>query len=279
MNYYPFHIGDYVAHTAHLDPIEDIAYRRLMDAYYMAESALPADVPSCARLIRMKSNLAEVEQVLGEFFVLTDAGWTHKRCDAEIARMIDKSTKAKVSSDLAMAAKRAKRKPFDQSNGASNGQSNDQSGDASSGGSVDGSNAHLPKTQDPIPKTQYSPNPPPGDSQGAEGGEVDPADRSPTSQGAVCMAMKSVGISDVNPGHTQLLALLESGTPLETFVSVARDCVARNKGSFRYVLSVVERQELEARELAANLAKPKVHHGAPGADNKHAAAYATILGD
>ena len=93
------------------------------------------------------------------------------------------------------------------------------------------------------------------------------------------MAMKSVGISDVNPGHTQLLELLKSGVPLETFVSVARDCVARNKGSFRYVLSVVERQELEARELAANLAKPKVRHSAPGADNKHAAAYATILGD
>ena len=275
MNYYPFHIGDYVAHTAHLDPIEDIAYRRLMDAYYMAESALPADVPSCARLIRMKSNLVEVEQVLGEFFVLTDAGWTHKRCDAEIARMIDKSTKAKVSSDLAMAAKRAKRKPSDQSGEASNGQSNDQS----TGKPDDGSNAHLPNTQDPIPKTQYSPNPPPGDSQGDEVVDADPADRNPTPQGAVCMAMKSVGISDVNPGHTQLLALLEAGTPLETFVSVARDCVARNKGSFRYVLSVVERQELEARDLAASLAKPKVHHGAPGADNKHAAAYATILGD
>ena len=49
MNYYPFHIGDYIAHTAHLDPIEDCAYRRLLDAYYLIEGPLPADVAACAR--------------------------------------------------------------------------------------------------------------------------------------------------------------------------------------------------------------------------------------
>ena len=35
MNYYPFHVGDYIAHTAHLHPLEDIAYRRMLDLYYM----------------------------------------------------------------------------------------------------------------------------------------------------------------------------------------------------------------------------------------------------
>ena len=39
MIYYPFHIGDYIAHTAHLDPIEDCAYRRLLDAYYQRRAA------------------------------------------------------------------------------------------------------------------------------------------------------------------------------------------------------------------------------------------------
>ena len=31
MNYYPFHIGDYKDHTAYLTPMQDIAYRSLLD--------------------------------------------------------------------------------------------------------------------------------------------------------------------------------------------------------------------------------------------------------
>lgn len=31
MNYYPFHIGDYLTETAHLSWLEDCAYRRLLD--------------------------------------------------------------------------------------------------------------------------------------------------------------------------------------------------------------------------------------------------------
>lgn len=119
MNYYPFHIGDYIAHTAHLDPIEDCAYRRLLDAYYMAESTLPTDVAACARLIRMKANVADVEQVLGEFFVLTESGWSHKRCDAEIARMQDKQAKAKASAEASVNARKAKAAKPDAKDGAS----------------------------------------------------------------------------------------------------------------------------------------------------------------
>ena len=39
MNYYPFHLGDYAARTAHLEPMEDLAYRRLLDLYYLGEIA------------------------------------------------------------------------------------------------------------------------------------------------------------------------------------------------------------------------------------------------
>jgi len=40
MNYYPFHVGDYAAHTAHLEPMEDLAYRRMLDVYYLREEPL-----------------------------------------------------------------------------------------------------------------------------------------------------------------------------------------------------------------------------------------------
>ena len=270
MNYYPFHIGDYIAHTAHLDPIEDCAYRRLLDAYYLAEGALPVDVAACARQVRMKSNAVEVEQVLREFFVLTETGWSHARCDAEIARMHEKSAKAKLSSTKGVAARKAKQttpdkpldqptdQPFDQPNGKPDGD--------------------LPNTQEPITNSQYSPNPPPGDSSDPS---IDVfAARVPTQQGAVCLALKSIGIADVNPSHSKLIALLESGVPLERFVDVGRDCASRGKGAFRYVLGVVEREEQEARNLALQLQRPRFAStvGARvGVADRNASAFATIL--
>lgn len=90
MNYYPFHLGDYASHTGHLEPMEDLAYRRMLDAYYLRETPLPPSVPEVARLIRMRQNVTEVEAVLNEFFLLTSEGWRHSRCDEEIAKMQDK---------------------------------------------------------------------------------------------------------------------------------------------------------------------------------------------
>lgn len=82
---YQFHIRDYVTKTRHLSLMEDLAYRRLIDAYYTEEQPLPADVQACARLVAMREHATEVEAVLREFFLLTDAGWTNARCDQEIA--------------------------------------------------------------------------------------------------------------------------------------------------------------------------------------------------
>ncbi len=108
MNYYPFHIGDYSAHTGHLDPMEDLTYRRLLDAYYLAEGPLPADVERCARLARMRDHAAIVRDVLNEFFVLTDDGWRHARCDLEIGRKQEKTDKARASASLSVQARSAK---------------------------------------------------------------------------------------------------------------------------------------------------------------------------
>jgi uncharacterized protein YdaU (DUF1376 family) len=105
MNYYPFNVGDYSAHTAHLEPMEDLAYRRLLDAYYLREQPLPADIQATAKLVRMRSMAADVESVLNEFFTLTEDGWRHSRCDAEIERMRDKQTKARASAQASVNAR------------------------------------------------------------------------------------------------------------------------------------------------------------------------------
>ena len=110
MNYYPFHLGDYAAHTAHLEPMEDLAYRRMLDLYYRTEIPLPSDWRDIARLIRMKDHGQAIESVLSEFFDLTDAGWSHARCDAEIAKMHDKQAKARASAQASVEARSANAK-------------------------------------------------------------------------------------------------------------------------------------------------------------------------
>ena len=83
MHYYQFHIGDYAAHTRHLSLIEDLAYRRLLDLYYMTEK--PIFTETAARLIGMREYGQEVLCVLVEFFTETDEGFINKRADHEIA--------------------------------------------------------------------------------------------------------------------------------------------------------------------------------------------------
>jgi uncharacterized protein YdaU (DUF1376 family) len=97
--YYPFHLRDYTAKTRHLSLMEDLAYRRLLDAYYDREGPLPADPEQCARQIAMREFQAEVSGVLAEFFTLTEAGWTNERCQAEIEKYRGRADKARRASD------------------------------------------------------------------------------------------------------------------------------------------------------------------------------------
>jgi uncharacterized protein YdaU (DUF1376 family) len=94
MHYYQFNIGDYVSHTRHLSPIEDIAYRRLLDAYYLSERPLNSSLTSVARQIGMREHEEEVGLVLQEFFVLGEDGWTSNRADKEIAHYKSKIEQA-----------------------------------------------------------------------------------------------------------------------------------------------------------------------------------------
>jgi len=84
MHYYNFHIGDYKSHTHHLTIIEDIAFRRLLDHYYLHE--LPIKQRIVARQIGMLEYEQEVLSVLNEFFDDTPDGYINPRADGEIAK-------------------------------------------------------------------------------------------------------------------------------------------------------------------------------------------------
>ena len=111
MNFYSFHIGDYAGATRHLSWDEDMAYRRLMDAYYAREAPLPVDRKQIYRLVSAQSakQREAVDAVLGEFFSETDQGFRNVRCEEELAAFAAKRGKASQSAQLRWEAERAKR--------------------------------------------------------------------------------------------------------------------------------------------------------------------------
>ena len=92
MHYYQFHIGDYASHTRHLSVIEDCAYRRLLDFYYLHET--PIRQRDIARQINMRDHEQDVLTVLNEFFVSTEDGFINPRADIEISNFHSKIEQA-----------------------------------------------------------------------------------------------------------------------------------------------------------------------------------------
>ena len=107
MHFYPFNIGDYASHTKHLSLMEDLAYRRLIDLYYLNERPLSGCPTDVARSIGMREQLEAVQYVLTTFFSESEGEFSQKRIDAEIAHYQDKAQKASAAGK-ASAAKRSK---------------------------------------------------------------------------------------------------------------------------------------------------------------------------
>ena len=94
MHYYQFNIGDYASHTRNLSLLEDLAYRKLLDEYYLHEHPLNGSITDVARQIGMKDYQDEVGFVLKTFFTDTDEGWVNKRADRQIAQYASKLDQA-----------------------------------------------------------------------------------------------------------------------------------------------------------------------------------------
>lgn len=94
MHYYQFNIGDYASHTRHLDLLEDLAYRRILDLYYLHERPLSGDASFVAKQIGMRDDAATVRDVLNEFFEHTPDGYVNARADKEIAHYHSKIEQA-----------------------------------------------------------------------------------------------------------------------------------------------------------------------------------------
>ena len=90
MNYYSHHIGDYAAATAHLTWDEDMAYTRLLRAYYHHEAGIKEGQQYRLARATTPAQVKAVDVVIGEFFTLDGALFIQKRADKEIAKMREK---------------------------------------------------------------------------------------------------------------------------------------------------------------------------------------------
>ena len=99
MHYYQFNIGDYYSHTHHLDDLEDLAYRKMIDYCYLNECCLPDKVEIIAKKIGMRTHSESIANVLEEFFVLGEYGYFQPRIMRDIEKYKSKSEKAKASAN------------------------------------------------------------------------------------------------------------------------------------------------------------------------------------
>ncbi len=96
LHYYQFNIGDYKSHTSYLTPIEDLAYRRLLDEIYLHEKPLNNNLGLLSKIIGLPENKPEIETVLKMFFSETEKGWVNNRAMKEIKSY---KSKAKTARD------------------------------------------------------------------------------------------------------------------------------------------------------------------------------------
>jgi uncharacterized protein YdaU (DUF1376 family) len=99
MNFYPFHVGDYASHTKGLSLLEDLAFRRLIDLYYLNEAPITDDIDRAARVIGMRDHIDIVSYILSEFFLKSEDGYRNTRCDEEIAKYQAKASRARKAND------------------------------------------------------------------------------------------------------------------------------------------------------------------------------------
>jgi uncharacterized protein YdaU (DUF1376 family) len=124
MHYYTFNIGDYRRDTSHLTLLEHGIYRQLIDTYYLSEKPLDKDLDTLMRshCVRNADEMRALENVLKDFFELTENGYFHKGCDRQVKQFKSKSEKARLSAE-------ARWKP-NQSEGSANGMRSHSDGNA-----------------------------------------------------------------------------------------------------------------------------------------------------
>ena len=81
--------------------------------------------------------------------------------------------------------------------------------------------------------------------------------RSPATE--VCIALKAIGVSQVNPAHPRLRALVDAGADLQEFLGFVEQARTAAPGrEFAYVLAAVANERQRAAAMTGTLAKGRL---------------------
>ncbi len=242
MNYYERYLGDYQRDTATLSLLEHGAYTMLLDTYYATEMPLPAEMARLYRVCRAVTaeEQAAVAYVVEQFFPVGPDGMRHNtRANEEIAKA---QARIEVARNNGRGGGRPpKRKPPD--NPAGNPAGNPL-------GNPPGNPAANPQET----QRQSSPHAIHQKRETALASAFSPrADVKPSPAGEACRRLKAeAGVTDVNPSHGKLLAVLEAGATVQQLVDIAIE--KRANGSpprFAYVLSAMAGRLADAAAMPA----------------------------
>lgn len=148
MYFFKFNIGDYASHTRHLSPIEDIAYRRMLDLAYTTEKPITKDIRELSRLINLRKHQQEITDVLNEFWEQVEEGWINNRVLKEIEATGQKSESASRSAKARWDKMKYAKAMREESERNANALKMD-----ANASEIDATRDTLPETQDTLPKT------------------------------------------------------------------------------------------------------------------------------
>lgn len=299
MNFYQHHLGDYLKDTAHLTMIEDGAYRRLIDLYYLHEQPLPSDKKQLYRLARATTPAERktIDSVLEEYFYQTDDGYRHSRCDSELeaaGEKTDESTERKnnekerkrryrervkvIFSELRefdivpkfdtpmpelerLLAQAKERDRNADRDGTKSGQGTGQAPDRDATGTA---------IQYPVTNNQYPITNKECVGNSTVVGDGDSATHTPSKATQIAILMRKHDIKGAQSANPEIIALAAQNVPLESVEAAILDVKERKPGesvNVRYIVMKLEDWAKKAANINVAGAKPPESRDMPAHDD------------
>lgn len=230
MNFYKRHLGDVAKACGHLSQGAMGAYDLLLDWHYANELPLPLTKAELYRIGRAftKAERNNVDQVLGLFFQLTDAGYVQKRALEEMAKA---NAQAETNAKIAAEREARRRAARDQRN------EHESCDDPCTNRSTKYQPSQTPDTRLQTPdKSKSSPPTHHRDlpAQGADGVGGTPV-------GHVAAALQRAGLR-VTSQNPKLIAAVEAGVTAAALLEFAQLYPDKPAG---YVIAAAHRQHTE----------------------------------
>ncbi|WP_219908966.1 YdaU family protein [Nitrosomonas ureae] len=225
-------IGDYAKKAGRLSMLEHGAYTLLIHSCYDRERfpTLEEALEWC--WVRTPEEEAAVKFVLSKFFDLVDGVYYQNRIQEEISKYHENaSTNKRIATEREEKRRNRTRTVHEPCSSVNEPPPNQEPRTIN----------QEPLTSEEIIHTDY------------------PSQQSsnPTPAASVCLAIKKIGIIDLNPSHPELLMLIEAGATIDEFMHAARTAKDKSKG-FAYVLGIVKGQRTEAAKAKGKVLQGKI---------------------